>query len=625
MKGFFRDRILFLVLVFLCIGITANAQLGFCTGNSGDAIFTETFGTGTIDGPALPSGTTTYSFTSETPSDGSYTISSTSGYYDWHNAIDRTPGDTNGKMLIVNASFTPGEFYRRSIDGLCENTSYEFSSWLLNFAQSNGFCGSDIIPVNVRFQIWDDTDTTILASGDTGDLFGTLSPEWNRYGLTFQTLPGQTSVILKMINNGSGGCGNDLGIDDIVFKSCGDFIEVTNAQSDTFIASCEDQGPVSTTLTANPDFSIYTSHAYQWQQSTDGSTWIDIAGETTNTYTTPLLTNTTYYRVKVAEDVINVSNDLCNVLSEVFDVLIVPVPNAPLSIGEVMVCSDALQPLRVNVPAGLEVDWYDAPIGGNLLLENNPNYSTVIPGTYYAEASTSLTDCISLTRTSVTLTIYELPTVTDEDLVFCEGETITLSAENNSSYLWTSGETTQSINVDRAGTYSVTVTNANGCSAIKTIVLRQIDKPQIARVTSDYRSIIVSLLAEGDYEYALNDGPFQNSPILGPVKGGLYDVKVRGTNNCAAVQITHLHFVIPKFFSPNGDGTNDSFVAEGIEYFTNYEISIFDRHGQLIQNSKNVDSAWDGTFNSVQLPATDYWYLIRTDTDVYRGHFALKR
>ncbi len=611
--------------MFLCIGITANAQLGFCTGNSGDAIFTETFGTGTIDGPALPSGTTTYTFTSETPSDGSYTISSTSGYYDWHNAMDRTPGDTNGKMLIVNASFTPGEFYRRSIDGLCENTSYEFSSWLLNFAQSNGFCGSDIIPVNVRFQIWDDTDTTVLASGDTGDLFGTLSPEWNRYGLTFQTLPGQTSVILKMINNGSGGCGNDLGIDDIVFKSCGDFIEVTNAQSDTFIASCEDQGPVSTTLTANPDFSIYTSHAYQWQQSTDGSTWIDIAGETTNTYTTPLLTNTTYYRVKVAEDVINVSNDLCNVLSEVFDVLIVPVPDPPISIGEVMVCSDALQPLRVNVPAGLEVDWYDAPIGGNLLLENNPNYSTAIPGTYYAEASSSLTDCISPTRTSVTLTIYELPIVTDEDLVFCEGETTTLSAENNSSYLWTSGETSQSINVDRAGTFSVTVTNANGCSAIKTIVLRQIDKPQIASVTSDYRSIIVSLLTEGDYEYALNDGPFQNSPILGPVKGGLYEVKVRGTNNCAAVRMTHLHLVIPKFFSPNGDGTNDSFAAEGIEYFTNYEISIFDRHGQLLQNSKNIDSAWDGTFNSVQLPATDYWYLIRTDTDVYRGHFALKR
>ncbi len=121
-------------------------------------------------------------------------------------------------MLIVNASFTAGEFYRITINGLCENTSYEFSSWMINLLPTAG-CGGAGIPINVKFEIWDNTDTNILASGNTGNINGSSSPDWQQYALVFQTAPGQTSAILKMTNNGVGGCGNDLAIDDIVFKS----------------------------------------------------------------------------------------------------------------------------------------------------------------------------------------------------------------------------------------------------------------------------------------------------------------------------------------------------------------------------------------------------------------------
>ena len=626
MEIFLRVRTSFFVAVLLLISSSAHGQLGFCTGNSGDAIFTETFGAGTTDGPPLAPGVTTYNFTAGTPEDGSYTVSSTTNYFDWHNASDHTPGDANGKMLIVNASFTADQFFSRTINGLCENTSYEFSAWLLNMASTVSFCPNNMpIPVNVKFQIWDDTDTMLLAEGDTGDLFSTTSPTWLQYGLVFQTVPGQTSVILKMTNNGDGGCGNDLGIDDIVFKSCGDFIELTNSQNENFLASCQDAGPVSASLTANPDFSIYTSHNFQWQQSTDETNWTDIPGENANTYTTPLLTSSTFYRVKVAEDAINVSNSLCNVLSEVFDVLIVPVPEPPISNGAVMVCADALQALRVTVPDGLEVNWYDAPSGGNLLRENSTSFSPDIAGTYYAEAGSGLTDCKSLTRTAVSLTIYDLPIVSDEEQVFCENELTFLMAESNSEYLWNTNETTQTISTSQAGEYSVIVTNANGCKATKTIILRQIDQPEIESITSDYRNIEVALVKDGEYEYSLNDGPFQDSPILGPVLGGLYSVNVRGKSNCEVISEEYLHLVIPKYISPNGDGQNDSFTPEGIELYSSYEISIFDRYGRLLQHSKNGSTSWDGTFNALALPASDYWYLIQTDNKIHKGHFALKR
>ena len=99
------------ILIILCISILSfevHAQLGFCQGNSGDPIFTETFGSG-IQDVALPPGTTTYTYANgQSPNDGIYTVSSNSDYFDWFDAEDHTPNDTNGRMLIINSSFNAG-------------------------------------------------------------------------------------------------------------------------------------------------------------------------------------------------------------------------------------------------------------------------------------------------------------------------------------------------------------------------------------------------------------------------------------------------------------------------------------------------------------------------------------
>lgn len=308
---------------------TGFAQLGFCQGNSGDPIFLETFGTGTIDSP-LPAGTTTYTYANGgEPIDGLYTVSSNTNFFDWFSIQDHTPDDVNGRMLVVNSDFSAGEFYRTTISGLCENTSYEFSSWIVNLAPANGFCGAGVIPVNVRFEIWDNTDTNLLASGDTGNIGSSNSPNWQQYALVFQTIPSQTSVILKMINNGSGGCGNDLAIDDIVFKSCGDFIEVTDPENSTFVSLCSGQTPYSTLLTAVPDNTVFSNHFYQWQESPDDTNWTDISGATSDVLTVTGVTTTTYYRAKVAEFATNLSNLDCIAFSDTYVISITQAPNPP--------------------------------------------------------------------------------------------------------------------------------------------------------------------------------------------------------------------------------------------------------------------------------------------------------
>lgn len=875
MYKYITYKIVLFSVASILFGNFSYGQLGFCSGNSGDPIFSETFGTGTTNGPPLAPGTTTYNYINGAPQDGQYTVANNTGYFDWFAVPDHTPGDTNGKCLIVNASFTPGEFYRRTVTGLCGSTSYEFSSWLINLLPQSG-CGNAGNPVNVSFEIWDSSDTNLLASGDTGNIFGTVTPDWNQYALVFQTLNNQTSVILKMINNGIGGCGNDLAIDDIVFKTCGDFISVEDNLTNTSVSICISETPYSSLLEAIPDNSVFDSYAYQWQQSTDGTNWTDISGETNVTYQVNGVTTTTYFRVKVAESSINLANNSCNTISEEYAIIVIPDfspptsdgdvlfncsinqavlivsvpdgftvnwynapingtllesnnptyftstetgtfyaetvnvttgcvsqirtpvsvsrvdPNPPISDGDVLFncingeavlsvsvpsgvsvdwfdapsggtllqldsetyntisqtgtfyaqaedettgcisltrtpisvttelpdtpissgdvqfdctldeailsvsvpsgvsanwydsngnlllsgstsytatalgsfyaesillsngctslnlvqidvfsinpdppisngdvevsCNTATGVLTVTVPAGILVDWYDSPAGGALLETNSTTYTTNIPGTYYAEAIDGTTNCKSITRTAVSLFAgNEFPNVEDEFLTFCEDDTIVLDAGiSDVTYLWSTGETTREIVVNQPGTYTVIVTNSSNCSSTKTIELIQIDKPVIESINSDGYELEILTTEQGDFQYSLDDVFYQTSNVFN-VEGGLYNVFVQGRDGCGKVSMEYIHFVIPKFFTPNNDGTNDTFDLKGIEYYSSSSVYIFDRYGKLLKSAKNQPFSWNGTYNSENLPSDDYWYNITIENQIFRGHFTLKR
>ena len=95
--------------------------------------------------------------------------------------------------------------------------------------------------------------------------------------------------------------------------------------------------------------------------------------------------------------------------------------------------------------------------------------------------------------------------------------------------------------------------------------------------------------------------------------------------NCPEIDTkTHLHFYIPKYFTPNNDGVNDTFSLSGIEFYAASQVSIFNRYGKLVKYSENSPFSWDGTFNSAQLPSDDYWYVIVIDGQKLNGHFTLK-
>ncbi|MEP2278324.1 T9SS type B sorting domain-containing protein [Maribacter sp.] len=152
-------------------------------------------------------------------------------------------------------------------------------------------------------------------------------------------------------------------------------------------------------------------------------------------------------------------------------------------------------------------------------------------------------------------------------------------------------------------------------------------------IDPDQNNIEFFVEGDGDYEYAINDGVFQDNPVFMNVPPGVNTVIINDKNGCGITDpIEFLVVGYLKFFTPNGDGINDEWNILGIETLNDPVVFIFDRYGKLLKQLGSND-AWDGNFNGQQMPSTDYWFrfeygemednLIVAKTR--KTHFSLKR
>jgi trimeric autotransporter adhesin len=224
---------------------------------SGSVTYTflnETFGAGTTKGLIninIPGATCTYCYedgvvgpnTTECPSqsswildDGEYVVvykiagtvstdpENIHGDLAWNGLEDHTTGDTNGRMAVFNASFTPGTFYETTIMGIMPNVPVTYSFYVLNIMSVGNYVGS-ILP-NITVEFIDPATSTVLSTYNTGDIGrcdgGTgvntcAYSEWQQYTTTVN-LGTVTTFTIRFKNNAPGGGGNDLAIDDITLK-----------------------------------------------------------------------------------------------------------------------------------------------------------------------------------------------------------------------------------------------------------------------------------------------------------------------------------------------------------------------------------------------------------------------
>jgi gliding motility-associated-like protein len=293
-------------------------------------------------------------------------------------------------------------------------------------------------------------------------------------------------------------------------------------------------------------------------------------------------------------------------------------------------CGAGAVTLQATVSSGT-INWYSVATGG-IVQGNGASYTTPTISqntTYYAEAQNN--DCTRSSRTPVEIKIYTPPVVVDQELTLCKSAVLILDAQvPNLTYLWSTGENTQKINIKTAGNYYVDVTSPTpeNCTSRKKITVVEHNTPEINYVDVNETTIVIYLKKEEAYfEYSIDGINYQSSNVFFNSPSGLQTAYVREVNLCSYDTKTFIVLKIPKFFTPNNDTFNDFWEVEGLINYPEAEVSIFDRYGKLITVLNSKKLIWDGTFNNRLLPATDYWYVLKIDNDKpeFRGHFSLKR
>lgn len=135
----------------------------------------------------------------------------------------------------------------------------------------------------------------------------------------------------------------------------------------------------------------------------------------------------------------------------------------------------------------------------------------------------------------------------------------------------------------------------------------------------------------GVYEFFLNGRSRGSTRVFNISETGTYEVRVVDANGCertAQIFMEFINICIPDFFTPDGDGTNDTWGPCNEGSFPNLLIRIYDRYGRLVAEL-NPDKRWDGRYNGNPLPSGDYWYLVypngENDPKTFMGHFTLLR
>jgi gliding motility-associated-like protein len=120
----------------------------------------------------------------------------------------------------------------------------------------------------------------------------------------------------------------------------------------------------------------------------------------------------------------------------------------------------------------------------------------------------------------------------------------------------------------------------------------------------------INLHAGGGFiDYTWSTGSADS--VITVENGGDYWVKVEDDNCCYnsdSVYIKFFQFYIPNAFTPNNDGLNDVFRVFSIYKNVNFKMLIYDRWGQLIFESNNIDQGWDGTIGGKPCPPDSYIY-----------------
>ena len=243
-------------------------------------------------------------------------------------------------------------------------------------------------------------------------------------------------------------------------------------------------------------------------------------------------------------------------------------------------------------------------------------------------------DCYGIIPVNLIVNTFSPLNFEDEAVGICSGIPQIIGVDAGfSSYSWNANPTLTSnqISVTEPGTYIVEVTNSKNCKATKTFFVTASESATIGSISIDdfngqNNSVLINYTGIGDYEFSLDGITFQDSNYFTNIPPGNYTIYIIDKKGCDTVKTEITVITYPTFFTPNGDGYNDTWKIKNIDIYPNSKLEIFDRYGKLLKNLSANDTGWNGKLANENLPADDYWFILTlSNKKEIKGHFSLKR
>ncbi len=241
----------------------------------------------------------------------------------------------------------------------------------------------------------------------------------------------------------------------------------------------------------------------------------------------------------------------------------------------------------------------------------------------YSVIGTTVRGCKSYDTARV-LSVYPSPVVSlDKNNALCAGTSRQLDGGNYVSYAWNTGATARTIAVNATGKYGVMVTDANGCQGSDSTVIKLIH-PLPARFLPGDTALCsygtLELKASQSFNrYLWSTGA--NNAFITIRQSGTYWLEATDANNCKGRDTVLVNakdcmsgFYVPNAFTPNGDSKNDVFRPMLFGNVKQYRLTIFDRWGQVVFQTVDLQKGWDGK-GAVPLPTGVFVWMCTYQLD----------
>jgi gliding motility-associated-like protein len=280
-------------------------------------------------------------------------------------------------------------------------------------------------------------------------------------------------------------------------------------------------------------------------------------------------------------------------------------------------CQDPNVSFTINRLTGVSsVNWYFGD--GQTSLSVSPTNTYASPGFYDVSLVIYGTNCSVASKDSITHSIW-IPgnfTLLGNDTSACIIKDIRLGvAVTDVNYLWNTGETTDSITVNSPGKYWIQIEKA-GCKAADTLNVTLKPAPFVNAgkdtVVCFNQGVFLNAGNATANSYLWNTGETTASIFVKTI--GEYSVTVT-ENSCTAADTVVVDWgdcdiFIPSAFTPNGDTYNEKFGVSSITRTKSFFFQVFNKAGQPVFATSDINEKWDGTFKKSRQPMGAYVWIL---------------